>query len=79
VADGTDAHASAFVSNTRAELGTLVSFRAEKPQLHELLGTQEFLQLPEEFRRETRFPNLEVVGQRLAETTQVGLLGAGER
>ncbi len=79
VADGTDEHAPTFVSDACAKLGALVSFRAKEAQLYEFLGTQEFLQLPEEFRRETRLPNLEVVGQRLAETTKVGFLGAGER
>ena len=77
VADGAEADAAAFVGDLGAQGGAFVTFGAEKPELHELVGAEEFLQLGEELGREAAAPEFERGLEALAEAAEVGALGAG--
>jgi hypothetical protein len=78
VSHGAHEDAPAFIGDLGAERGSFIAVGAEETQLHQLVRTEEFLQLGEEFRSESATPDLQAIRERLSDSTQVGLLGAGE-
>jgi hypothetical protein len=79
VADRPDADAAAFVRDLFAQRSPLHAVGADKPQLHQLVGPQQPLQFLEEGGGDAGFADPNVVGEGLAQSTQVGTLGARER
>lgn len=79
MADCSNAHATALIGDTIAQLGPLVALSAEEAELYQFMRAQQLLQLGEKARGKAAATQLERRLKRLTKATQMRALRARER